>query len=44
MPAPNPLLELLVEAAREVAERKRREQRDRRDTMRVVKPDRTEAA
>ena len=40
----NPLLEVLVEAARAIAERKRRERQERRDQLRVAKPDETEAA
>lgn len=40
----NPLLEVLVEAARAVAERKRREREERRRRLTIVKSDQTEAA
>lgn len=43
MPA-SPLLEVLVEAARAIAERKARERQERRATMRTVKRPDGEAA
>ena len=40
----SPLLEVLVDAARAVAERKKREHEERRATMRIVKPAKDTAA